>query len=39
MWGIYGSLLCGEFIEVKGSYHSFQSFGKLRDNGFLGAIL
>ena len=26
----------GEVIEVKGSYHSFQSFGKLKDNGFLG---
>ena len=24
----------GEVIEVKGSYHFFQSFGKLKDNGF-----
>ena len=28
--------LLGEVIEVKGSYHSFQSFGKLKDNGFFG---
>ena len=28
------SFAFGEVIEVKGSYHSFQSLGKLRDNGF-----
>lgn len=27
--------LFGEVIEVKGSYHSFQSYGKLRDNSLL----
>ena len=31
---LYSSFAFGEVIEVKGSYHSFQSLGKLRDNGF-----
>lgn len=28
----YRSLACMEVMEVRGNYHSFRSFGKLRDN-------
>ena len=28
------TFISSEFKEVMGSYHSFQSFGKLRDNSF-----